>query len=65
MARRRIKHKASFHERLAQEAQRLEEQIKKLPPGDDRELIVRRLRQVDIALNMNGWLTSPGLRSPE
>ena len=65
MERRRIKHKAPFQERLAQEAQRLEEQAKKLPPGDDRELILRRLSQVDIALNINGWLTSPGLRSPK
>jgi hypothetical protein len=65
MERRRITHKASFQERLAQEAQRLQEQAKKLQPGEDQELILRRLRQVEIALNINGWLTSPGLRSPE
>ena len=65
MERRRITHKASFQERLAQEAQRLQEQAKKLPSGEDQELILRRLRQVEIALNINWWLTSPGLRSPE
>jgi hypothetical protein len=65
MERRRIYHKASFHDRLAQEAQRLKEQAKKLPPGEDREVLLRRIRQVETALNINGWLLSPGLRRPD
>ncbi len=37
MERRRIKHKMSFEERLANQARQLREQAKTLPPGAERE----------------------------
>jgi hypothetical protein len=65
MERYRIKHKASFEERLAEQAQRLREQAKTLPPGKERDGLMRRARQAETTSNINAWLTSPGLASPK
>jgi hypothetical protein len=65
MQRRRIKHTASFEERLAQEALRLREEAKSLPPGLERDQLIRRARQAETASRMNQWLTSPGLQPPK
>jgi hypothetical protein len=65
MQRRRVKHTASFGERLAEEAKRLREQAKTLPPGAEREELMRKARQAETASRMNEWLTSPGLQPPK
>jgi hypothetical protein len=65
MKRKRIRHTASFEERLAMQAQRLKEQAQTLPPGNDREMLLKRVQQTETACRINAWLTSPGLRSPE
>ena len=64
MGRPRIMHKATLEERLAQEAQSLREQAEALPPGRDRENLLRRARQAETASHMSEWLSSPGLMSP-
>jgi len=66
MERRRIKHKTTFEERLAVEAQRLKAAAEELPPGSmARELLLRRARQAETASRIDEWLQSPGLKSPE
>lgn len=62
--RRRIKHKATFAERLAEEANRLKELAGRTPQGPDRDLILRKVRQVETALHINEWAVSPGLQPP-
>jgi hypothetical protein len=52
---------ASFEERLAEEAQRLKNQAKALPPGTQREGLLRKARQAETASHINQWLNSPGL----
>jgi hypothetical protein len=64
MERRRIKQVASFEERLAELARRLREQAKTLPPGKERDGLMRRARQAETTSHLNAWLTSPGLASP-
>jgi hypothetical protein len=64
MERRRIKHETSFEERLAEHARRLKEEAKKLPPGKERDGLMRRARQAEVTAHLNQWLTSPGLASP-
>ena len=49
---------------LAREKAELEAEIAKLPPGGTRMLLQRKLRRVKTALQLNEWLTSPGLRPP-
>jgi hypothetical protein len=65
MERRRIKQEASFEERLVEHARRLGEQAKMLPPGKERDGLMRRSRQAKITAHLNQWLTSPGLAPPK
>ena len=62
--RRRIKHTATFEERLAEEAKRFREAAEKAQPGLERELLLKRARQAETASHMSDWLRSPGLQSP-
>ena len=64
MERRRVKHTTSFEGRLVQEAQHLREQVKSLPPGIERDELIRKARQAETASRMNEWVASPGLRPP-
>ena len=61
----RIKHKATFAERLASEANRLKELAGKTPQGPDRDLILRKVLQVETASHINEWMVSPGLQPPK
>lgn len=65
MKRRRIKHETSFGERLATQAGQLRDQAKTLPPGAEREELLRKARQTETAAHMNEWLNSPGLQPPK
>ena len=62
MKRRRVKHEISFEERLAAEAKRLREQAEALPPGIERDELMRKARQAETASHMDEWLRSPGLQ---
>jgi hypothetical protein len=55
----------SFEENLAAEKAKLEAQVAQLKPGPQRDGLLRKIRQLETALHMNEWLTSPGLRPPE
>jgi hypothetical protein len=63
--RRRVKHIASFEDRLAYEAYRLKEQAKALRPGPRRDDLLRKARQAETAAHISEWLTSPGLAPPK
>jgi hypothetical protein len=65
MPRRRFKQTLTLEARLAEEAKRLRAGAKRLPPGAERDEMIRKARQAEIASHMNEWLTSPGLRPPE
>jgi hypothetical protein len=66
MKRRRIKHKATFEERLAEEARRFKEEAEQQPPGSmARDLLLRRARQAETAAHISDWLSSPGLQPPK
>jgi hypothetical protein len=55
----------TFEENLAAEKAKLEAQIAKLRPGPEMDALSRKIRQLETALHINEWLTSPGLRPPE
>jgi hypothetical protein len=66
MERRRfIKPQTSFEERLASQARRLRDEAENLPPGSERDDLIRRARQAETASHLNEWLNSPGLASPK
>ena len=56
--------KAPFEQCLAQEALRVNEQIKSLPHGRERELLFRKARQLETASHITEWLSSLGLKPP-
>lgn len=64
LKRRRFKQTRTLHERLAEEAARLREEARALAPGHRRELLLRRARQDETAMQIDAWLHSPGLRAP-
>jgi hypothetical protein len=65
MQRRRFKQTLTLEARLAEEAKRLREEAKLLPPGALREELIRKARHAETASHLNEWLTSPGLRPAE
>jgi hypothetical protein len=65
MLRRRFKQIQSPEERLSQEAKRLREEAKLLPPGAEREALLRKARQAETGSHLSQWLSSPGLQPPK
>ena len=62
--RRRLKQLKPLEERLAEEAKRLREEAKLLPPGSVREATLRKARQAETGAHVSEWLSSPGLLAP-
>lgn len=62
--RRRIKHTATFEQRLANEAERIKTETKELPQGKEREDMMRKARQAETASQISAWLFLPGLQKP-
>ena len=60
-----VKHETSFAARLLQHAQAARDAAHRLPPGKKRELLLRRARASEMAVQIDRWITSPGLRPPE
>lgn len=54
----------TFEYRLAQEAINLRLQAKGMPVGIRRSELLRKARQIDVAGEINNWLSSPGLQPP-
>jgi hypothetical protein len=63
--RRRFKQTLTLEERLAEEAQRLREEAKKLPPGPEQADLLRKAREDEMVAQMAGWIASPGLQPPK
>jgi hypothetical protein len=62
--RRQFKQPSTFEFRLIQEAYNLRKQAEGMPPSVRRDELLRKARQVDVAVQVNNWLSSPGLRAP-
>ena len=54
--RRRLKQAMPLVERLSQQAQQLRKEAKDLPPGGEREELVRKARQLESAVDVSHWL---------
>jgi hypothetical protein len=50
--------------RLQEETSRLRARAVDMPPGHEREIVLRKLREVEMACNLTGWINSPGLHPP-
>jgi hypothetical protein len=63
--RRRVRHESSFEARLLQHAQQVREAAHRLPPGKKREMLLRQARASEMAVQIDRWISSPGLRPPD
>ena len=63
--RKRTKHELSFEERLLGAAEDARTAARKLPPGKEREILLRSARESEAAVTINRWISSPGLRAPK
>ena len=62
--RRRFDQSTPLHERLDVWAQDVRDQATKLPPGPERDELLRKARQADTAAHLDDWANSPGLQPP-
>jgi len=65
MQRRRFKNTLTFSDRLAKEAKRFRQEAESKPPGQERDDLLRKARQAETAADIDHWVSSPGLKSPE
>ena len=63
--RRRFKQTVTLEERLADEAKRLRDEARKLPPGPEQAELLRKARENEMVSEVAGWITSPGLQPPK
>jgi len=60
--------RSDFHildENMNAEKTRIIAELEKAQPGPHRDLLERKLRQLETASHIDKWLTSPGLQPPE
>jgi hypothetical protein len=55
----------TFLGNIAAEKAKLEAELANLKPGPQMDAIRKKLRQLDTAAHISGWLTSPGLQPPK
>ena len=63
--RRRVKQFLSLKERLSAFATEVRLKATDMPPGIEREEMLRRARQADTASHLDEWVNSSGLRPPK
>jgi RNA polymerase-binding transcription factor DksA len=64
LKRRRQNQTISFKDRLAEWAEKIREQAAQLPPGTERDAMLKRASQADTAAHLDDWANSPGLQPP-
>ncbi|TGN85130.1 hypothetical protein EOW77_0019990 [Bradyrhizobium yuanmingense] len=63
--RRRFKQQLTLEDRLSAWVQQVREQASKLPPGPERDALLKKARQADVANHLNDWVKSPELQPPK
>ena len=58
--RNRRKNTVPFDERLHQAASDARQAAEHLPQGEQRDALLKKARQAEMAVRLNQWLTSPG-----
>ena len=63
--RRRFKQTTSLKERLASFAKQVRDKASQLPPGAERDAMLKKASQADTAAHLDGWANSAGLQPPK
>ena len=64
LKRRRQKQTISFKDRLAEWAEKIRKQAARLPPGTERDEMLKKTNQTNTTAHLDDWANSPGLRPP-
>ncbi|HEV2155041.1 hypothetical protein [Bradyrhizobium sp.] len=64
MKHRHFEQARSLEERLVDDINRLREEARMLPPSPRRDMLLRRAQQDETTMQIDAWLSSPGLRAP-
>ncbi|MBB4375940.1 hypothetical protein [Bradyrhizobium sp. SBR1B] len=65
LKRRRFKQQLTLQDRLSAWVKQVEEQASRLPPGPERNALLKKARQADVANHLHDWVISPGLQPPK
>jgi hypothetical protein len=57
--------KITIEEKWHQQSEAAKSEAQNLPPGEERDALIRKARQLEPASQMNQLLSSPELRPPE
>lgn len=63
--RRRFKQQLTFQDRVVSWSREVLEVANALPPGPERDAMLKKVRQADVACHLDDWAKSPGLQSPK
>ena len=61
---RRVKQAETLQETLARFAIVMRARAEALPPGTERDQLLKQARSADTAAHLDDWISSPGLRPP-
>jgi len=56
--RNRLKQTASLEERLTERARQAREDVEKLPPGEERDALIQKIREIESTLQLGQFLKS-------
>ena len=53
-----------LQDRVIEWVKEVRDQAAALPPGPDRDMLLKKVRQAETALHLEDWVNSPGLQPP-
>ena len=66
MERRRVfRQGATLQDRIIAWAQEVRAQAAELPPGPERDALLKKVRQAETAMHLDDWANSPELQPPK
>ena len=63
--RRFFRQQTTLQDRVIEWAKEVRDQAAALPPGPDRDMLLKKVRQAKTALHLEDWANSPGLQPPK
>jgi hypothetical protein len=63
--RRRPKHQFTLQDRIITWIKDVRAQAAAMAPGADRDMLLKKVRQAEIAMHVEDWINSPGLQPPK
>jgi hypothetical protein len=60
-----FKQQTTLQDRVIEWAKEVRDQAAALPPGPNRDMLLKKMRQAETALHLEDWANSPGLQPPK